>query len=97
MVDELKECVPSIRINENFLNRAPDPCGLQHREDAMVEVGPFRISWKKGIREVGDDFPLHPSVHERMRAKAVAQCAAVKPYRPAQLKARNDLKRYYEE
>jgi hypothetical protein len=97
MVGELKECVPSIRINENFLNRAPDPLGLQHREDAMVAFGPFRIGWKKGIREVGNDFPLHPSVQERMQASAVAQCGEVKPYRPAQLKERSDLKCYYEE
>ena len=97
MIDELKECVPSIQINENFLNRAPDPLGLQHREDVMVTLGPVRIQWKKGIREVGDDFPLHPSVEVRMRAKAVAQCGQVKPYRPVQLKGRRDLSRFYEE
>ena len=97
MVDELKDCVPSIQINENVLNRAPDPLGLQHREDAMVALGPLRIRWKKGTRAVGDDFPLHPSVEERMRAKAVAQCGDVKPYRPAQLKERRDLKCYYDE
>ena len=97
MVDELKDCVPSIQINENVLNRAPDPLGLQHREDAMVAFGPLRIRWKKGTRAVGDDFPLHPSVEERMRAKAVAQCSEVKPYRPAQLKERRDLKCYYDE
>ena len=97
MVDELKDCVPSIQINENVLNRAPDPLGLQHREDAMVAFGPLRIRWKKGIRAVGDDSPLHPSVEERMRAKAVAQFGEVKPYRPAQLKERRDLKCYYDE
>ncbi len=96
MVDELKECVPSIQINENFLNRAPDPLGLQHREDAMVAFGPFQLRWKKGIRAVGDDFPLHPSVEERMKSAAVAQSGEVKQYRPAQLKGRRDLKRYYE-
>lgn len=97
MIDELKECVPSIQINENFLNRASDPLGLQHREDAMVTLGPARIQWKKGVREVGDDFPLHPSVEMRMRAKAVAQCGEVKPYRPVQLKGRRELKCFYEE
>lgn len=95
MLGELKECAPSIQINENLLHRAPDARGLQHREDAMVTIGPFRIAWKKGIREVGDDFPLHPSVEERMRAKAVAQSGEVKPYRPAQLKGREDMKCYY--
>lgn len=97
MVDELRDCIPSIQINENFLHRSPDPGGLQHREDAMVALGSIRIRWKKGIREVGDDFPLHPSVEQRMRAEAVAQCGEVKPYRPAQLSGRRDLKRYYEE
>lgn len=96
MIDELKDCVPSIRINENILNRAPNPLGLQHREDAMVSFGLFGIGWKKGIREVGDDFPLHPSVEERMKATAVAQSGEVKPYRPAQLKGRRDLECYYE-
>ena len=95
MVDELKECVPSIKINENYLNRAPDPLGLQHREDAILAFGPVSIPWKKGIREVGDDFPLHPSVQERMQATAVAQFGEVKPYRPQQLSKRRDLKRFY--
>ena len=96
MVDELRECVPSIKINENYLNRAPDPLGLQHREDAIVRLGPISIPWKKGTREVGDDFPLHPSVQERMQATAVAQFGEVKPYRPQQLSKRCDLKRFYE-
>lgn len=95
MVDELKECVPSIQINESFLNRAPDPCGLQHREDAMLAFGPIRIAWKKGIREVGDDFPLHSSVRERMQSTAVAQSGEVKAYRPKQLSNRQDLKCFY--
>ncbi len=96
MVDELKDCVPSIEINENALNRSPDPLGLQHREEAMVKVGPLQIRWKTGIREVGDDFPLHASVLERMKAVSVAQNTEVKPYRPAQLKNRRELKGHYE-
>ena len=87
--------MPSIKINENYLNRAPDPLGLQHREDAILAFGPVSIPWKKGIREVGDDFPLHPSVQERMQATAVAQFGEVKPYRPQQLSKRRDLKRFY--
>ncbi len=96
MIDELKECVSSIQINENMLNRAPDPLGLQHREDAIVQLGHIAIGWKRGIRDVGDDFPLHPSVAERMKAAAVAQSGEVKPYRPAQLKGRSELKTYYD-
>lgn len=95
MIEELKDCVPSVQINEVMLNRAPDPLGLQHREDAMLAFGPLRVGWKKGIREVGDDFPLHPSVVERMKAIAVAQVGEVKPYRPPQLRNRRDLKDYY--
>lgn len=97
MVDALKERVPSIQINENHLNRAPDPCGLQHREDAMLAIEPFQIAWKKGIREVGDDFPLHPSVKGRMQATAVAQSGEVKPYRPKQLSNRQVLKGFYDQ
>lgn len=96
MVEELRECVPSIKINENALNRAPDPLGLQHREDAMVKLGPFQIGWKKGVRDVGDDFPLHPSVIERMKADAVAQSGEVKAYRPIQLAGRSELKSYFD-
>jgi hypothetical protein len=96
MVEELRECVPSIEINEKALNRAPDPMGLQHREDAMVKLGPLQIGWKKGVRDVGDDFPLHPSVIERMKADAVAQSGEVKAYRPIQLAGRRELKSYYD-
>lgn len=97
MVEELRECVPSIRINDHMLNRSPDPLGLQHSEDAMVALGPIRIPWKKKVREVGDDFPLHPSVEERLRASAVAQSGTVKRYRPEQLRSRASLKSYYDE
>ena len=95
MVDELSECVPSIQINGNALNRAPDPRGLQHREDFMFAFGPIKIGWKKGIREVGDIFPLHPSVNERLMAGAVPQSGDVKPYRPSQLKHRETLKEFF--
>lgn len=97
MVEELKECVPSIEKNENVLNRAPDPLGLQHREDAMVSFGPLRIGWKKKPREVGDDFPLHPSVEARLKASEVAQSGEVKPYRPEQLRSRARLTSYYDD
>lgn len=96
MVEELRECVPSIEINEHMLNRAPDPLGLQHREDAMVAIGPVRIGWKKEPRQVGDDFPIHPSVEARLQADEVAQSGEVKPYRPEQLRSRAGVKAYYE-
>jgi len=95
MVEELRDCVPTIQINENMLHRSPDPLGLQHREDAMMRIGRFAIPWKKGIREVGADFELHPSVTERLKAVAVPQHDKVKPYRPEQLKERRDLQRFY--
>lgn len=95
MIQELRECVPSIQINEGVLHLWPDPSGMQHREDAMLSAGPLRIGWKKGIREVGDDFPLHPSVTERLKADAVVQSGEVKPYRPEQLKGRRALECYY--
>ncbi|WP_057795697.1 phospholipase effector Tle1 domain-containing protein [Roseovarius atlanticus] len=97
MVKELQECVPSIQINEHMLNRAPDPLGLQHREDAMVSFGALRIPWKKGVREVGDDFLLHPSVKTRMKAAAVVQSGDVKSYRPEQLRSRTGLSSFYEQ
>ena len=62
----------------------------------MVKLGPFQIGWKKGVRDVGDDFPLHPSVIERMKADAVAQSGEVKAYRPIQLAGRSELKSYFD-
>ncbi len=97
MIDELKVCVPSVQINESLLHRAPDPLGLQHREEAMLSFGIFRIGWKRGIRDVGDDFPLHPSVTERLKASVVPQSGEVKAYRPAQLRGRAELKQYFDD
>lgn len=97
MIRELRECVPSVQINENFLHLWPDPMGMQHREDAMLSFGLFQIAWKKGIREVGDDFPIHPSVIERLNASAVVQSTEVRPYRPEQLKSREGLEHLYNE
>ncbi|WP_370284908.1 phospholipase effector Tle1 domain-containing protein [Pseudooceanicola nanhaiensis] len=96
MVTEVKECVPTIQINENMLHRHPDALALQHREEAIVTFGPLRIRWKQGIREVGSDFPLHPSVEERMKASVVVQNGDVKAYRPAQLRERRGLADYYD-
>lgn len=63
----------------------------------MVSFGALRIPWKKGVREVGDDFPLHPSVETRMKAAAVVQSGDVKPYRPEQLRSRTGLSAFYEQ
>lgn len=95
MVEELRECVPNIRIRDDVLVRSPDHCGLQHEESYMFEYGPLKKKWKVKPREVEDKFPLHPSVVERLKATAVPQVGDVKPYRPAQLKNHPAVKNYY--
>lgn len=86
IVDELRECVPTIQLNEAMLNRFPDPRGLQHREDEFLKLWFAVIPWKKQPRKVLQDFLLRPSVIERLAAGRVPQAGEVKDYRPVQLK-----------
>lgn len=93
MVEELKECVPSIQINESRLVRSPDPAGLQHKEIYMFNFGYFRKRWKTKPRILKSNFILHPSVYERLKLKNVPQLGEVKPYRPIQLEEHKEANR----
>ena len=46
---------------------------------------------------VNPDFPLHPSVRERLKAEAVSHLGEMKPYRPEQLKDHLEAREFYEE
>jgi len=96
MIDELKECVPDVQINDDMLVRSPDPLALQHEETYMLEIGPIKIPWEIMPREVDAKFNLHPSVIERLQADTVPQVDEVKPYRPAQLKDHPQAKKFYQ-
>lgn len=95
MVEELKDCMPDIQINENMLFRSPDATALQHEERYIFKFWFIKIRWKKKPRMVGEDFPLHPSVIERLKAKHVQQVDELKPYRPKQLRQHLELVEFY--
>ncbi len=95
MVNELKECVPEVQINENLLMRSGDSVALQHEETYIFEFGPFKKRWKVKPRLVDNKFPLHPSVLKRLKADKVPQLDVVKAYRPKQLKDHPQAKKFY--
>lgn len=96
MLEELKDCVPDVQINEDKLFVTPDPLGMQHEETYMIEIGPFKKKWVAQPRVVDGIFPLHPSVAERLKAGQVSHSGEMKPYRPQQLKEHPQAKAYYE-
>ena len=93
MVEELRECVPEIRINEARLQTFGDARGLQHEERWMLEA--LGWEWRKKPRYVYENGELHDSVYERLRAGPVPIVDEVKDYRPEQLRLHNRLKQFY--
>jgi uncharacterized protein (DUF2235 family) len=96
MIGELKECVPSLEIRNEMLQRWPDSEGLQHAEVVFWQLGPFKIKWRIKPRDVNDEALLHPSVIERFKAGPVPQLGECKPYRPVQLKNHAEVREFYE-
>ncbi len=96
MIEELKECVPEVQLNEDKLFVFPDALGMQHQEEFMFKYGPFKRRWRSKPREVNPDFPLHPSVLERLSAEKVSHVGEIKPYRPVQLKNHLSAKDYFD-
>lgn len=95
MVNELRECVPEIQINENFLMTSPDAMGMQHEETFLFKIGPVKKRWPAKARMVNPDFPLHSTVIERLEADNVSHLGEMKPYRPEQLKDHLGAKGFY--
>ena len=96
MLDELRECVPEVKVNEEKLYLYPDPLGMQHEETFMFEYGPIKRRWPLKTREVNPDFELHPSVLDRLRADKVSHVGEMKPFRPPQLNDHPAAKDFYE-
>ncbi|WP_187430867.1 hypothetical protein ROLI_015900 [Roseobacter fucihabitans] len=96
MVEELRDCVPQVQINEQMLHVSPDPMGMQHAETFVFRFWRFTKKWPVKPRIVDAGFPLHPSVLTRLNAEAVSHSGEMKPYRPAQLKAHPEMKQFYE-
>ena len=95
MIEELKECVPDIEMRREILVTSPDPKGLQHAEIYLIDKGPLKLKWGFGRREV-NNFPLHPTVLDRIKAGPVPQMGDVKAYRPETLAQHQQSKIYYE-
>ena len=97
MVEEVRDCVPEVLINDDQLVTSPDPMGMQHEETFMFKLGPIQKRWPAKPRMVNPDFPLHPSVLERLKAEAVSHLGLMKPYRPEQLNDHLQAREFYEE
>jgi hypothetical protein len=95
MIEELRECIPSIQINENELVTSPDSKGMQHEETFLFKLGPIEKRWPAKPRMVGHNFSLHPTVIERLEADAVSHLGEMKPYRPEQLKDHQAARKYF--
>ena len=94
MVEELRECVPEVLINENELRTFGDHRGLQHEERWMVEA--LGWQWKSKPRYVFEDGELDGSVYDRFNAGPVPIVDDVKAYRPEQLRRHNRLKAFFD-
>lgn len=94
MAGELKQAIPSIEIQHNFLNISPDPLGLQHDEiQSVLDMQPTwlrwitlnRATWRREARKIHPKAILHKSVVERLVAKTVPQMGQVRAYIPSNL------------
>jgi uncharacterized protein (DUF2235 family) len=94
MIDEVRHCVPTIKIRDEILVASPDSKSLQHVETYLIDMGPIRIKWPVKMRAVGN-FSLHPTVIERLSADAVPQMEEVKPYRPGALADHPEAVQFY--
>lgn len=95
MIEELKECVPDVKVNADKLYVMPDAQGMQHEETYMFSFGPLKRKWPSKPREVSAIFPLHPTVVERLEADLVSHLGDMRPYRPQQLKDHPEAERFY--
>ncbi|RED12339.1 T6SS phospholipase effector Tle1-like catalytic domain-containing protein [Parasphingopyxis lamellibrachiae] len=95
MMKELAKCFSDVQVREDILIRSPDPLGLQHSENYLINKGVFKLRWKKGPREVESLFRFHSSVVERLEASAVPQSGEMKPYRPTQLAKHPQAEKFY--
>ncbi len=90
MVDCVAGLAHPVAIEPRWLNLFPSAAGMQHDERRS---GWMR--WKKGLRKIRRDAPLHPSVLARFSLDGVLQYDEVKPYRPEPLRHHGDVKHFY--
>lgn len=80
-----------MKYERNLLRLYPDPSGPQHDE---TRSSVFKYA-KKAIRRLGHDFPLHPSVIDRVKAGSVLNYDRYEDYRPGNLRDHDKTKAYY--
>ena len=83
-----------IKVDRKYLRLYPDARGPQHDAREPGYLG-GRLKWTKALRKIDSDAILHPSVYERFAADKVQHFYEVKPYRPENLAAHEDLTQYY--
>ena len=83
-----------IKVDRKYLRLYPDARGPQHDAREPGYLG-GRLKWTKALRNIDSDAILHPSVYERFAADKVQHFYEVKPYRPENLAAHEDLTQYY--
>lgn len=80
-----------LKHDPSLLRLYPDPTGPQHDE---TKSSVFKYA-SHSPRRIGSDFPLHPSVLERFKAKDVLQYDRHAPYRPENLREHRDTRSFY--
>ena len=107
MVDELRAALAdSVHIVEERLVTSPDPLGLQHCErQGVLNMQPAwvraitgsKLTWRRTVRKLHPEAPLHESVLERLVAPHVPQMGEVKPYRPESLQNHQQAAPFWEQ
>jgi len=102
MIDQVTAVPFPVQFDSSKLRLFPDAAGMQHSEvESLRDMYPSwiprwaRRSWAERPRIEARGAPLHPSVFERFKARAVLQYADLKPYRPETLNGDERLSQYY--
>lgn len=90
IVDKALSPPHPIKIDTRFLNLAPSSAGPQHDERKSSY-----LPWAEEIRPIVNDARLHSSVLERFKAGSVLHFDELKRYRPSNLRAHNQVKKFY--
>lgn len=96
MLDELEAMEHPLTLNKSWLNLFPDSGGMQHDEIAAYREKLHVSFWRRELRKIPIDAPLHGSVVERFECDSVKNFRAWSKYRPDNLKSHNKVAKYYQ-
>lgn len=105
MVDQATRLPLPLIIDPTRLNLFPGHQGMQHSEiESMRDAYPawwpkkYKWTWKKEVRKVVADAPLHPTVVERFRAPdGILDYGKTTKYRPENLRDHGVVAPFYAE